>query len=73
MELDPNNLSDWDECEFWISQKLNNDQKRIMGAKNPYWEFDPPQRESYLTPLDYVIGMRSYADRVLKYEGIKNL
>lgn len=73
MELDPNNLSDWKECEFWIAQKLNNEQKRIVSAKNPYWESNPPQRESHLTPLDYALATQNYVNRVLEHEWIKNL
>jgi len=64
--------SDFEECEYWISRELSIRQKRIIYSGKPYWEFDPPQRESYLTPLDYAIGLREYADRVLAHEGVKN-
>lgn len=51
------------ECGRLIGELLTESQRQILGEP-PVWDLDPPQREEYLSPHDYVMGLGYYADRV---------
>lgn len=69
MELDPNNLSDDEECEFWFAQKLTSVEKRALNLANCSEKENLPQRENYLSPLDFISALKKYANELInKYE-----
>ena len=55
---------DFRECEALIKLLSPAKQKVIDGC--PVWYLDPPQRESYNTPIQYVAALAGYADRVIQ-------
>jgi hypothetical protein len=64
-----NTEDDFEKCEYWIDKLLSNKQKSIINCPYPFWELNPPQREEYLTPYSYALGMKDYADRVINFKG----
>ena len=51
-------------CESAIRAICTREQLRAIDLP-PRWHLNPPQREEFMTPEEYAIGMREYADRVL--------
>lgn len=58
---------DCTQCEILIRNRLSIGQIRVINSGFPIWELNPPQREEYLTPEDYVFGLAEYANRVIQY------
>lgn len=57
---------DWEECESEINLLLTDAEKTAL-TQHPIWSLDPPQRESYLSPTSYALGLKAYAKRVIKH------
>ena len=57
-------INDFEECEALIQSTLSPEQRQVLDGR-PIWKLNPPQREEYLTPKDYVRAMGEYANRML--------
>jgi hypothetical protein len=59
--LDPHD--DARECERLEIELLSEAQRRFLdNERRPRWELNPPQREEYDTPRNYVLALGRYAD-----------
>lgn len=62
-ETDP--CDDANECQRLESELLTLSQRTLLdNERAPRWELNPPQREEYATPHDYVLALGRYADAV---------
>lgn len=60
-QTDP--VDDANECERLEKELLTVEQKRFLDNERfPRWELNPPQREEYDTPRNYVLALGRYAD-----------
>jgi hypothetical protein len=57
---------DFKNCEMCINALLSPEEIRAINS-SPIWELSPPQREEYISPMEYANGMKNYAKRVLSY------
>lgn len=62
--MDSDDTPDFELCEYAIRALCTREQLRALDTP-PRWHLGPPQREEFMTPEKYAIGMRGYADRVI--------
>ncbi len=63
--------ADFAECERLENLLLTSRQRAYYAREPepaPRWDLDPPMREEYDSPKDYVLAMGRYADRCLQAE-----
>ena len=66
-ETDP--IDDANECERLEALLLTSAQLRYLNyERGPRWELNPPQREEYDTPRNYVLALGRYADAAIEAE-----
>lgn len=57
-------VPDWVLCERLIRSTLSVEQSRVIDGP-PVWDLEPPQREEFDSPEQYVRALGDYANRVL--------
>lgn len=63
-ETDP--YEDAVECQRLELELLTIEQVRFLNTETqPRWDLDPPQREEYVHPKDYVLALKAYAERAM--------
>lgn len=66
-------VDDARECERLEAVLLTPAQLRYLNyEQRPRWELNPPQREEYDTPRNYVLALGGYADRAIEAESQEN-
>lgn len=60
-ETDP--MDDANECARLELELLTTQQQEFLNSERcPRWELNPPQREEYDTPRNYILALGRYAD-----------
>jgi hypothetical protein len=64
-DTDP--MDDANECERLEAVLLTGAQLRYLNyERRPRWEMNPPQREEYDTPRNYILALGRYADAAME-------